>query len=375
MTEPTLKRWKKREPAAETVAKPAVGEVTLAADLPKNELVEAVLADPSKALTVKERRDEFFEAVKAQTSALVPDTSTAKGRQAIKAAAFAVTKMKTGIDNHGKKLKEEAQATVTKVDAARKDIRDRLDALAEEVRKPLTLWEEAEADRIKICDDVIQRLRDAAVVRLDETSEDVAARAERVKGAAITADQFRDKYDTAIEVRDGTLATLEAAHARIVLQEASNAELQRLKDAEAQRLADEAEAQRIEDERQAAVAAEEARVAAERDREANAAEAARLHTEALAAEEAAALQKQHAAELAAANQRAADLEAAAQAERARIAEEDRVAAARAKDREHRGKVMREAKEAIMRHGVDEEVAKAIVLAIASDAVPHTRIEF
>lgn len=375
MTEPTLKRWKRKDPAAAPDPKPAEVEVTLAADLPKNELVEAVLADPSNALTVKERRDEFVEAVKAQIAGFVPDTSTAKGRAAIKAAAFAVTKMKTGIDAHGVKLKEEAQAIVKRVDEARKDIRDRLDDLSKEVRKPLTMWEEAEAQRVAVCEDVIQRLRDAAVVRIDETSEDVAARAERVKGAAITADQFRDRYDTAVEVRDGTVATLEAAVERIKREEADRAELDRLRAAEAQRLADEAEAQRIEDERQAAVAAEEARLAEERDREANAAEAARLHAEALAAEEAAALQKQHAEELAAANQRAADLEAAAQAERDRIAEEERVAAARARDREHRGNVMREAKEAIMTHGVDEAVAKAVVLAIASDEIPHTRITF
>jgi colicin import membrane protein len=59
-----------------------------------------------------------------------------------------VTRSKTAIDDAGKKLNEEARAKINAVDAQRRKIREELDALAEEVRKPLTEWEKAEDQRI-----------------------------------------------------------------------------------------------------------------------------------------------------------------------------------------------------------------------------------
>lgn len=72
---------------------------------------------------------------------------------------------------------------------------------------------------------------------------------------------------------------------------------------------------------------------------------------------------------------AADREAkqrAADAEAKRLAEEQ---AARDKDRAHRGKVMGETKAYLIELGVDESLAKTIVLAIVANSVPHVSLRF
>jgi len=86
-------------------------------------IVVQVSANPGLVLLDRERFNQFYEAIKDETDKLVPDLTTEWGRKEIASLAFKVTKTKTAIDAAGKLLKEEAQATVTKVDAARREIR------------------------------------------------------------------------------------------------------------------------------------------------------------------------------------------------------------------------------------------------------------
>lgn len=65
----------------------------------------------------------------------------------------------------------------------------------------------------------------------------------------------------------------------------------------------------------------------------------------------------------------------AAAEKAK-AEQARLDAERQRNQEHRGRLMKAAKEAIMEHGgIKEDAAKAIVLAIVGGSVPHVTLEF
>lgn len=115
-------------------------------------------------------------------------------------------------------------------------------------------------------------------------------------------------------------------------------------------------------------------------------EAARAQAEAAARAEREAAERAHAEALAAEKRRADEAEAARQAEADRIARETAAreaeekaaadaAAARAADIEHRSKIMGAAKQAIMGHGVGEQTARAIVLAIAAGDVPNVSIKF
>ena len=78
----------------------------------------------------------------------------------------------------------------------------------------------------------------------------------------------------------------------------------------------------------------------------------------------------------AAQDEAARLQKEADDRAAKEAAEKADAEARQRDVEHRGKIMREAKEAIMEHGgVKEDAAKKIVLAIVAGSIPHANLKF
>jgi len=78
----------------------------------------------------------------------IPDASTHKGRAAIASLAHRVARSKTALDDAGKSLVAGWKQQAALVDAERKRARDFLDALKEEIRRPLTDWEQ-EQERIE----------------------------------------------------------------------------------------------------------------------------------------------------------------------------------------------------------------------------------
>lgn len=85
--------------------------------------------------------DEILAKIKKEAMVHVPDVSTLKGRNAIKANVTKVKKSKTYLESHGKDLAAEYKAIPKVIDANRKKSRDFLNALEEEIRAPLTAWE------------------------------------------------------------------------------------------------------------------------------------------------------------------------------------------------------------------------------------------
>lgn len=381
-----------------------------------------------------ERFDQFYERMKAETAAHVPDVSTAKGRDELRALAFRVTKTKTTLDKAALELTADWRARTKAVNEARAPIVERLTALADEVRKPLTDWEDAERARIAHNSAALAELRNAATIADDDTSGTVEARGREIYARAFLPPQWSE--DEAAEAEGIKQATVQAlVKARDVLRkkEEDAAELARLRAAESERLEKERlereareaaereaaearqreeqaqrereaaeqrardEAARVEREREEAAAAarreaEEQAQAREREREeehrraleAERAERERVEREAREERE---QREREAAELAEqAQRREREREAAEQAERDRLAaeqaERDRIAAeqaeaerARQADRAHRSNVQREVKEALMTCGLDEEQARKVVLAIVANNVPHCTVSF
>lgn len=351
-----------------------------------NSIVVAVTQNPAIVLVDQAKRDDLFAHIRREVEAFEPDLTTNKGREAIKSFAFKITRTKTAIDDAGKKLNEEARAKIGVVDAARRDARETLDAMAKAVRAPLTEWEEAEKARIEWCRTVIADLKAGAVVMLEDTSDSVRKRGEAAWNVLLSADTFGDMLDEAQQAKDATVATLKTALARLTKEEADRAELEKLRAAEAERLAREqaereaaeaqaradAEAKAAEDRRVAEKAAEAERV--ERVR-LEAAGAAQKEEQRKADEARAAMQAEHEKALQAERDRAAEIERAAQAERDRVAREAEEQAKRDRDQKHKTAVMKAAKEAIMTCGADEETAKKIVLLIRSGDVPNVSLRF
>lgn len=382
--------------------------LTKIADAPAQDATDIALIEltnPVAILTNPQAFDAFYEQVKAKTDELEPDVSTAKGRDEIRAMAMKVVRTKTALDAAGLAQTEEWRASTAKVNAARNLIKEKLDALRDQVRKPLSDWEEADKARIAECERILTLLRDGSVVTLDDTSQTVSARIAEVEALIIADDLFQDLADNARANRQVTLDALGSALDRLVRDEAQRAELERLRAAEVERLrleqerldreAEErlAEEQRVEQERQDRERAEQA----ERDRLAAEAQAAEQTRQAAAAaarqaqEQAEAAQRarddQHRQELAAAQQKAAEAEAesrrvaaaAAEAERLRLQQEQQAQAAaeaRARDQEHRAEVLAEAVGDLVTHArLTKAQAQIVALAITGGNVRHTSIEF
>lgn len=103
-----------------------------------------VVPDSIKATEIfsdRTKLDGIIETVRVAVSGHVPDTTTAKGRSAITSLAYKVTRSKTLVDDMGKELVAEMKRQVAAVDAERRYLRDSLDTIRDEVRKPLDEWE------------------------------------------------------------------------------------------------------------------------------------------------------------------------------------------------------------------------------------------
>ena len=377
------------------ISKPAEEATEVAVITPQNAVT--VLTDPAKF-------DAFYQRIKAEADSHVPDLTSETGRKAIASLAYKVARTKTAIDAEGKRLTEEWRANVSKVDAARKVIRDRLDALKDEVRAPLTKWEEDEAERVADVNNIMADIRHAAEVSIFDTAADVADRIEHIRGMPIDEAKFQSHYAIAIGSRDHTIAALESAHVRLIREEADRAELERLRAAEIERQERErasaeneamlraamagvraiadyvteecVRAERAATERAEAIAKAEREAAEAATQAAEKAAADALAAQQRAADEALAAEKKRADDAEAAHaeeaKKIADAKAIQDAEAKRIADEQ---AARDADRKHRGEVMRAAKQAIMLVGVSEEAAKKIVLAIVANEIPNITLRF
>ena len=334
--------------------------------------ISTALAIPERAELVSMFKregglDPLIARIEAEVRSHVPDVTTKKGRDAIASLAYKVARSKTMLDDAGKTLTEEQRRQIAVVDAARRSMRDRLDALKDEARKPLDAWEAAEQERVAAIKARIVRLRDATPA--EDTPDAFAAMIARVEATKID-DSWQEFAVEAAQVKDATLARLRDAAelSRLRSEAAARAEADRIAAdaaAEAQRKADE---DRREAERAAQIERDKAEAAERAAREAEArakAEAERQAKE--AADREAALQRQL-------EEAKAREEAAAQAERNRIAEaaraEEEARAKRAADAAHRARIqgaIAEALEAYMQMG-----AMGVADAIIGGAIPHVR---
>ncbi|KPR49860.1 hypothetical protein [Citrobacter freundii] len=116
-----------------------------------SEVTDLVVIERANALTVFKSADQIEEIlakVEREVMSFVPDVTTAKGRKEIASLAYRVSQTKSYLDGLGKDLVADLKEVPKLIDANRKTVRDRLDALRDKARQPFTEWEE-EQERIK----------------------------------------------------------------------------------------------------------------------------------------------------------------------------------------------------------------------------------
>ena len=270
-----------------------------------SEVTDLVVIEKSSAMAVftnNEQLDPIIEKIEKEARSLVPDVSTKKGRDAIASMAHKVARSKTYIDNAGKDLVAELKALPKQIDESRRIARERLDALKDEVRRPLTEWE-AEQERIKAEEAARIKAEEArkqfesdhenALLMNDAFDRELAekkAEAERQRIAHEEELKRQAAEQAKREAEEKAAAELAAAKKREEDAIAAKAQAELLAKQAQERAEQEAKdaAAKAEADKKAAIAAEQRKAQEEADRikrEAEAKEAARLAEEKRIADE------------------------------------------------------------------------------------------
>lgn len=333
--------------------------------------------------------DALLEKLERDVRATPTDISTKSGRLAVASIAHKVARSKTALDELGKGLVADWKAKSSLVDADRRRIRERLDALRDEVRKPLTDWEDAERRRVEGHERMLAEIESfTRFAAAEPTAEAVALRVAQLNKIIDTPREWHEFAKRANDTVAATKATLLTSHDAAIHRETERAELARLQKEVRER------EQREHDERLQREAAQKARATAEAEaREVarvqatkEAAERARMDRERLAAEEArraaeavAERVKREAEEAAkAATEKAKrDIEHAVEMDRLRAvhekAAEEAAMARREADRKHRTKIHKEISAALGKLGFEGGSAEVLIGAVSAGNIPHVKI--
>lgn len=320
--------------------------------------------------------DSMLAQIEQKARAYDLDISTPSGRKEVASVAYKIAQSKTAIDAAGKKLVEGIKAEAKVIDDERKKARDFLDNLKDEIRKPLTDFENAEKERVATLEARLARIEslcldipdDSAAIqnllnRLNETSSG-------------TFEEFEKRAAGLIAVaKERLTAKLEV----VAKREAEAKELERLR-------AEAAERERIEREAKIARdAAEKAKIEAEALAAREKAAAEEAHRVAIEAEKAAAAAREkairdeaEAKELAAKEKAEAEkAAAAARAESERLAKEaeEKKEAARIANKKHREKVIGGVVAALIDNGIDGASASQAAILISEGKIPGASIQF
>lgn len=322
-----------------------------------SEVTDLVVIEKQNAMavfTTKEQLDPIIEAIEKEARSLVPDVSSRKGRDAIASMAHKVARSKTYIDNAGKDLVAELKALPKQIDESRRVVRERLDALKDEVRRPLTEWE-AEQERFK-AEEAMNAMHVEALVMNEkiDLQRAIQFEADHEMALLMNKDFDRDREEQrrlaeqAQRERDERLKQEAADQARRDAEAKHKAEIEAAarREAEEKARAELAERQRIEAEQRAVREKQEAEARAEREKAA-AVEAERLK--------------------------------AKQAEDARLAEQKRITDEQAKreaDVKHRKTVGTSIVNALTSHtSLNREQAIEVLTALKDDLIPCAKIHY
>ncbi|MFW1869179.1 hypothetical protein ACG916_08415 [Acinetobacter sp. ULE_I024] len=331
----------------------------------------------------------LFEKIATEARSVIFDMSVKKERDALKSFAYNLARTKTTVDNYGKEMVAEIKKQSGVIDADRKFWRDNMDLLQEEIRKPLTDFENAEKDRVAKHEGAIEAIKNFA-----NNNFLITANSSMIEGAIATLNDqainssFEEYEEQAKLAKLETLETLRNALSETQSLEAERAELERLRQADIERQ------QKERDEKIAREAADKARVEAEAKALADhkRAEQEKLEAEQREArlkleKEQAELREQQLKQQAIEREKQAEIdrqksveaerlriekEAQAKADAERKAEEQRKA-----NVEHMRTINREAFSAIegLSLGIPEAQIKELITAIAKNQIPHISIKY
>lgn len=340
------------------------------------------------ALYVSGGLDPYYQLVRNQVLSEVPDLNTKAGIARVKSLARIVSESKAAIEKPGRNYLKQLKEIPKVIEAELRDWNQKMDALRDEVRQPVTELEENEKARIAALG---YRIADIQALGAKATTESPSAEIKLWIGEleAIAIDATWDEYQERAQLaKEAAKVKLEAFLQNRLTWEAQQAEIARLKaeQEEKDRLAREA---RIK---------EEAKLEAERESMRNQLELERQKREAEEAQAKAELDAKYAQQRleqerkdAEERQRLAVQQAADQERQRQIDEQNRIAqeeeqrkaeaAAKAANIEHQKLINNEilddmqAAAAAKGFQLSREMAVAILSGMVFGKVRHTQVQY
>lgn len=285
----------------------------------------------------------LYTSIEQKLGGLVFDVNSGRDRAEMKSLAYAISRTKTTVDDYGKDLVAGIKKQAKVIDEARKDWREKCDALRDQVRGPLNDWEAAEEAKKQVFQNRVAAIE--LVKNYDysgKTSQAIQTEISQVKAIVIDEENFSDF------INDAKLAKYEAL-------EFLDVELTKALERE---------------DFTAKQAAEEAAAREAREEQIRAQAKAQAEAEAQVKIEAA----QRQAEAAQRQAQEAEARAKAQAE-AEAQRKDQDEARRAADLEHKKTVHREIVEAMCAFGWTEDDSKSLMKEIYNGKIPHLKIVY
>ena len=340
-----------------------------------------IAPDMAPSIYVENGLEKFLDQIRESVKE-VPDLTTDKGRKRIASLAAQVSRSKTAVEKPGRDYLRHLKEAVKPAEAELRRFVSACDEMRDEVRRPLTEWEDAEKARTEALQQRLVELRTLAEV-IDGAgnylpSADIQARIQEAKSVVLD-ESWQERAAEAGVAKDSTIQQLEASLVVAQKREHEADELERLrKEAE--------EKSRLErEEKIRREAAEQAKRDAEEKHRKEQEESERRVAEERARADAAERQRKEDAERAEREKKQAIEDANLKAkqeveakERKRLEEEKRKTEEderRSADVEHRRAINAAAVQALIDQGIPEDWAKACVVAIARGKVPATTINY
>ena len=214
--------------------------------------------------------DNLYGVIEGKAKALVADPTTKEGASQIKSAARQLASVKVKVDNLGKQVVAELKKLPGVIDDNRKAFREKMEALQEEIRRPVTEIEERH-DKVIAIKEIHAKCIDMDSKALEEKISEIASEKEKANEK-----DWKESFDEAVKAYEGEIAALNTMKAAAEKREEDARQLAELKakQEEAERIIREQKI-REEAERRAKEQAE-AQAAAEREAEARKNQAASI---------------------------------------------------------------------------------------------------
>ena len=194
---------------------------------------EALIVDIDYSVLVVEKKDLqafFLDTVKLDAlyghvekmaRALVADPLTKEGSSQIKSCARQIASVKKRIDDIGKDVVADLKKLPGQIDANRKSLRERLEALQDDIRRPVTEIENRE--------DEIDGIKGTHLRLANASSEEIAKELEFVKKIPLTEEKWHESLEKAKAAIAGETKALELLKATAEKREKDAAELEQLR--------------------------------------------------------------------------------------------------------------------------------------------------